>query len=251
MGEPENIEINLCNKIGEISNNFNFLQNLILIMKNELDTIKKGITNDNNFSELSFTAQNQMIRFLDNKDSSCTVSDTCIRLLEGGIYKILRVYSRDGPDEALTLIDKYLKTSNFSSYKKKCNSECLNNAMQIYHTLKELISTKKTEKIKLKEELIALNDDIHFEVGIENKIYDLINPISNVLRIRILINLQNGGKTYTQLEEKMGIKAGHLLFHIDKLIKIGYISQENKLYLLTIKGLKILKYLSLLKDELL
>lgn len=251
MRNPENIEINLSNKIGEISDNFNFLQNLILIMKNELDTIKKGITDDNIFSELSLMARKQMIKFLDNKDPSCRLSDACIRLLEGGIYKILQAYSEKGSNEAIKLIEKYLKTSNYSFYKKKCNSECLTNAMQIYHTLKELIGNKKAEKTKLRDELIAINDDIHFQEGIEKKIHELINPLSNVLRIKILIELKNGGKTYTQLEEKMGIKAGHLLFHMDKLIKIGYITQENKLYLLTVKGLKILNYLSLLKEELL
>ncbi|MFX1274081.1 MAG: winged helix-turn-helix domain-containing protein [Promethearchaeota archaeon] len=250
MEESKNSLMNINKKLDSMNKNFNSLQDLILIVKKELAIIKKGIINETSFSKLSLTAQKQMIQFLDNKDPECKISDACVRLLEGGVYKILRIYSENGPDGAVELINKFLKTTNYEFYKDKCNNECLNRSIQIYHSLKELIITSRKEKIKFTQELIAFDDDTCFEEGVVENIYKILSPLSNVLRLKILTNLQNGGRTYSQLEEDIGIKAGHLLFHMEKLISIGYISQENKKYLITMKGLKILKYLHGLKEEL-
>ena len=63
-------------------------------------------------------------------------------------------------------------------------------------------------------------------------------------------NLRKGGKTYSQLEIQMGIKAGHLIFHLEKLINAGYVAQEKRIYVITVNGLKALKFLFNLREEL-
>ena len=63
-------------------------------------------------------------------------------------------------------------------------------------------------------------------------------------------NLRKGGKSYSLLEKFTGIKAGHLRFHLEKLINGGYIIKEKKNYILTINGLKVLKFLYELRAEL-
>ncbi|MFW9989636.1 MAG: winged helix-turn-helix domain-containing protein [Candidatus Odinarchaeota archaeon] len=237
------------NKLDKIDKKFNFLQDIILQMKNELEILKKANTKDQYFSKLTFAAQKGMIHFLDNKDPECERINLCVRLLEGGIYKVLQVYNQQGPNKAINLLDSYLKTSDYKFYKKKCNKDCLSNSMQIYSTLKDLI-TAAQDNIKIyTEELISLNNDLNFNDGIEDEINRILTPLSNVIRLKILKDLRNGGKTYSQLEKDIGIKAGHLIFHMEKLIKAGYVSQENRKYMITIEGLKALRYLIKLKEE--
>ena len=60
----------------------------------------------------------------------------------------------------------------------------------------------------------------------------------------------NGSGKTTLLEHLVGIKAGHLLFHIEKLREAGYITQENKKYLITLNGRKALSLISGLRNEL-
>ncbi|MFX1295865.1 MAG: winged helix-turn-helix domain-containing protein [Promethearchaeota archaeon] len=247
MNDAENQLIKINEKIDKLNNSFNFLQDLILKLTDELDFIKKSNIKEKFFSKLSLAARKQMIYFLKNKFSKCKASDLCIKLLESGTYKILRVYNQEGPSEAIELINSYC--SKIESFKTECDEDCLNNSMQIYLTLKDLITTS-IEKIKYTEELFALKKDSIFEDGSEDEINNIISPLSNVIRLKILKNLRKGGKTYSQLEKQMGIKAGHLLFHMEKLINAGYVMQKKRNYIITISGLKILKYLYGLKEEL-
>jgi DNA-binding transcriptional ArsR family regulator len=130
------------------------------------------------------------------------------------------------------------------------NNECLKNATNIFILLKDLINTSNELSRKYSEELIVLEQTSLLEFENEEEINNMLRPLSNVLRLKILKNLSKGGKFYSQLEEAIGIKAGHLLFHIEKLIKAKYVKQEDKKYLITLNGLKALRFLHGLKEEL-
>ena len=116
--------------------------------------------------------------------------------------------------------------------------------------IKELITDSKELSARYFEELTLLEEEPEMEDVNEELINNMLTPLSNVIRLQILKHLSKGGKYYSQLEALTGIKAGHLLFHIEKLKDANFVIQENKKYLITLKGRRALNLISGLKKEL-
>lgn|SRR5271157_606806 len=76
----------------------------------------------------------------------------------------------------------------------------------------------------------------------ENIVTDVLDPVSNKTRIQILKALYYETKTFSALSELTGLRAGNLLFHLQKLLNVGMIIQrhEGGDYMITDKGYKVL-----------
>lgn len=77
----------------------------------------------------------------------------------------------------------------------------------------------------------------------ESIVEDILEPISNKKRIQILKALYYEAKTFSALSELTGLRAGNLLFHLQKLLISGMVIQrhEGGDYMITDKGYKVLK----------
>ena len=75
-----------------------------------------------------------------------------------------------------------------------------------------------------------------------NRVEKTISPLSNRWRILILSDLSKGGKSFTNLSQSLGLRTGHLQFHLRLLKSAGYIGNDsNHNYALTDKGATALK----------
>ena len=76
----------------------------------------------------------------------------------------------------------------------------------------------------------------------EDVVAQVLEPVSNKTRIKILKALYYDTKTFTALSELAGLRAGNLLFHLQKLMGGGMIIQrhEGGDYMITDKGYKVL-----------
>jgi DNA-binding transcriptional ArsR family regulator len=76
----------------------------------------------------------------------------------------------------------------------------------------------------------------------EDIVAGILEPISNKTRIRILKAVYYEPKTFSALSELTGLRAGNLLFHLQKLLNGGMIIQrhEGGDYMITDKGYKVL-----------
>jgi DNA-binding transcriptional ArsR family regulator len=251
MNDLENSLLKISEQLKELNNKINFLQDTILIMKSEMELIKKSNVQGNKLMDLTKIADENIATFLDNRPKDCQILDYCTTLMEKGTFRILRTLMEKGNEAAINKINKYINFSESSAASKACPSkECLKNATNIFRILKDLVIDSKELSLRYLEELKILDEESFFDEGSEKEVFDLLTPLSNVIRLKILKYLSKGGKLYSELEEEMGIKAGHLLFHINKLIEKRYLVQENKKYLITTNGLKALKLLNELKKEL-
>jgi DNA-binding HxlR family transcriptional regulator len=80
---------------------------------------------------------------------------------------------------------------------------------------------------------------------------NIVNPISNKTRLQILQSIYRGENRFTDLSSTTGLEGGQLLYHIKKLTESGYVSQtQNKDYVLSTKGLRVLVMLAQLSNEL-
>ncbi len=241
----------ISKQLKELDKKIIFLQDMLFNVKNELDLIKKSRIQENYFSHMTKIADENLVNFLDNRPKDCNILDYCTTLIEKGIFRVLRTLLEKGEVAAINKIDKYLRFSESSPASKACpDTECLGNAIDTFRLLKDLITDSKELSSRYFEELTLLDQEPDLEEANEEQLNNILTPLSNVIRLKILKNLSKGGKYYSQLEDATGIKAGHLLFHIEKLKEAGYVIQENKKYLITLNGRKALNLITGLRKEL-
>jgi len=123
--------------------------------------------------------------------------------------------------------------------------------MAVVKTLEELIGNSKELSEKFTKDIYTTKNWSGFEEIREEEVCNLLAPLSNITRLKILKNLGKGGKNFAQLERQMGIKGGHLQFHLNTLIQAGYVVQEKPQgrYLITMNGLKALRFSYELREE--
>ena len=70
---------------------------------------------------------------------------------------------------------------------------------------------------------------------------DVIEPVANKNRVAILLAIHNGSNRFSDLEEKLDLQAGHLLYHLNPLKKSGLLVQdEKKNYSISDRGIAVL-----------
>jgi predicted transcriptional regulator len=77
----------------------------------------------------------------------------------------------------------------------------------------------------------------------------LFEPLGNDSRLKILASLYEGKKSFSELSKIVDLKAGHLAFHLRKLVNAKLIAQEASKgdYIITQKGLTLVKELQVLQ----
>ena len=246
----ENFE-KIDKKLEELNKKITILQDLILYMKTEFDIINKSKSEKECLSQLIIIADQNMNLFLDERDTNCKLLDICTTVIEKGIFEVLHTFTEKGHKSALNIILDYKKFSEEYINTKKCpNIKCMNKAIKIFQTLWNLITISKEESKNNVKNIFSMNKELNNREGSEKEEYNLLNPLSNENRLKILKKLSKGGTYYTQLERQIGIKGGHFHFHLNKLVKSGYVIQEENKgkYLITINGLKALKFLFELRE---
>ncbi len=83
------------------------------------------------------------------------------------------------------------------------------------------------------------------------KVEVLIGPLSNAIRVGVLLELKAREGGLTELSRRMGLQKGHLQFHVKILSEAGYVLLDRRthLYFLTSRGERALKGLGeMVKD---
>ena len=79
----------------------------------------------------------------------------------------------------------------------------------------------------------------------------VLDPVAHKARLQIMLSIFRGENRFADFISATGLKGGHLLYHLNKLLDSGLIQQyESKDYVLTRKGLKTLILLAQMGEEL-
>ena len=176
-----------------------------------------------------------------NVIQDCNVIDNCTNYIERAVTEIIQTYFNKGSQPALDLLDFYLNPLLKNKSATNCFDEhCLGNFRNVLQTLRESIESSRHAHVQLSAEIFAPAKWAGQKQVGEEEICTRLVPLVNVTRLRILKILEKGGRNYASLERETGIKAGHLRFHLNKLITAGYVSHEKPQgrYLITRNGLK-------------
>ena len=237
-------------KLEEIERKISFLQDLAIKTKTKLDLISNSIIKKNYISELTKIADEDLKSFLKSRPTDCRILDRCTTMIEKGTIKVLRIFIEKGVTAADELIDTYIEFANKPASIATCSDKlCLDKAMSIFNALKKLIqSVKKTESKSIE---VLYKDNKFFDKleGSKGE-SDLMSPLSNEKRIKILKILSNGKLLYNQIEDNVGIKGGPFHFHLKKLLEAQLVEQTSeKTYSITNKGTRALQLLFDFKEE--
>jgi DNA-binding transcriptional ArsR family regulator len=232
-------------RLEEIRENIATLQDSMLSMKTALETVTRREVEKECSAELTMKTNENVDNFLKERPSNCSVMDRCGRRVEKATSMILRAYMEQGTRAAVEKAKHHVEAATGLQKKIKCpDDRCFKNAINTFKTLEELLEATTEASAKLTKDLYALKRSPGYEEVREEEICNLLAPLSHVKRLKILKNLEKGGKNYAQLERQIGVKSGHLQFHLNNLTHAGYVTQEKPQgkYLITMKGLKALRF---------
>jgi DNA-binding HxlR family transcriptional regulator len=76
------------------------------------------------------------------------------------------------------------------------------------------------------------------DTSFPDKVEELLSPLCNALRVRILMVLEKERMGLAELGRELGLEKGHIQFHLKALVSPGYIVYDKKshLYSITAKG---------------
>jgi DNA-binding transcriptional ArsR family regulator len=244
MTDIEKRIMKIDKRLEEIRKNITTLQDTILSMRTALETVTRREVEKECSAELTLKTNENVDKFLKERPSNCSIMDQCGRRVEKATSMILRAYMEQGTKTAMEQAKTHVEAATKLYEKIKCpDDQCFKNAINTFKTLEELLATTEASR-KFTKDLYTPKRWPGSEEVKEEEICNLLAPLSHVIRLKILKNLEKGGKNYAQLERQIGVKSGHLQFHLNNLTQAGYVTQEKPQgkYLITMKGLKALKF---------
>ncbi|MHA1803499.1 MAG: DUF7347 domain-containing protein [Promethearchaeota archaeon] len=252
MIEQQKNFLGIHEKLAELDNKVNMLQDLMLKMRNDFKIFYETNLRFKSMARVHERVNSSYNTFYTEIPSSCRAKEQCSLIVENKVLKALRIYQMEGSREALKYMQESKEKLKRLAIRAKCeNDACMTNVYNIFTALDELInkSQEKKEITELDGELLDIDVPI-LEEEIDEDISDFLIPLSNKVRLRILKILTRGMKLFTELEQESGIKGGHLQYHLKYLLKASFIEKQGTYYQITAHGLIILKNLNQLKKKL-
>jgi DNA-binding HxlR family transcriptional regulator len=187
---------------------------------------------------------NQDIALMLKED--CQNKDKCLEHYKNTIEENTEVIKQSGPKVALADLDDRIAENELMVEKTK-SKQCQNCFSNF---------DKKLKREKRAYQEIVLVKDVNDDKIVNNQSLDipfllrnLFEPLGNDSRLKILASLYEGKKSFSELSKIVDLKAGHLAFHLRKLVNAKLIAQEASKgdYIITQKGLTLVKELQVLQ----
>ena len=178
----------------------------------------------------------------------CQNRDKCLEHYKNTIEENTRVIKQSGPKVALADLDDRIAENELMVEKNK-GQQCGNCFSNFDKKLKR--EKRAYQEIVLVKDVS--NDKIvnHQSLDIPFLLQNLFEPLGNDSRLKILAIVSEGKKSFSELSKIVDLKAGHLAFHLKKLVNAKLIAQEASKgdYIITQKGLTLVKEMMTLQKQ--
>lgn len=165
----------------------------------------------------------------------CKNQPQCLQRFKTLATENIQLIRNQNIQEALSDLDNKIAAMEQTIQKAKgTNCECCHQYFQ-----KRLRSEKRAlQTIVLVEKPL---DPQAADPDIDGIVTDVLEPLANAARLKILFSTIEGKKSFSRLSQLSGLRGGHLIFHLKKLIDAGFIAQEENKgdYYITQRGLII------------
>ncbi len=176
----------------------------------------------------------------------CSKKGKCFEHFKSKIDDNTRVIRESGSRKAMSDMDDKI-TENELMVEKTKGYTCEACFANFHKRLKR--EKRAYQEITLVEDIDKNKDadviDIQFLVD------SMLGPLANYSRLKILFSINQGKKSFSELSKIVGLKAGHLTFHLKKLVEANLIAQEASKgdYVITQRGLNMINKISPLATE--
>lgn len=201
-------------------------------LKNEFRKMEGTILRDRLKSVENALSQNRLFMYADQLDEEleedslrlmkdkCEDQEKCAKRIWKLFSENFDLIKKSKIKEAFEDLDKKIVyTKQMAEETKKCEG-CFRNVHKKLKREKRAFQTiTLVEKNWLDKEPVNL--DIAFLVK------SFLEPLANQKRLAILFSLYEGKKSFSQLSRLINLKAGHLIFHLNKLLAANIIAQEG------------------------
>lgn len=227
------------------------LREEISLLRKELQRIEASLIAERLQSVERAMAQNYIELYLDQAEEGmdetvehilreeCRKRELCKQNFKNSLIESFNAYRKEGLKEALIKLDEELIHVE-AALKKSINTSCETCYRKLQKSLQK--QRKNLQKIaglrSTAEEL-----ETRKQVDLSNLVKDVLEPIANPARLKILIAVHQGRKGFSELSEVTGMKGGHIIFHLKRLLHSGLITQNGRKgdYIITSKGEKVIK----------
>ncbi|HTY74484.1 MAG TPA: winged helix-turn-helix domain-containing protein [Candidatus Nanoarchaeia archaeon] len=181
---------------------------------------------------------NQDVAMLLKED--CQNRDKCLEHYKSTIEENTQVIKQSGPKVALADLDDRIAETELMVEKTK--------GQQCGNCFSNFDKKLKREK-RVYQEIVLVKDVSNDKIvnssslDIPFLLQNLFEPLGNDSRLKILSSVYEGKKSFSELSKIVDLKAGHLAFHLKKLVNTKLIAQEASKgdYIITQKGLTLVK----------
>ncbi len=204
--------------------------------KQQLELILASSRKDMANTMIGYVMEDAKCSLDDNMVKQCSMRDTCrskfMEILENNAGSLRQ---DSVSDDAILKNKSMLSGIKTKAPYKRCDT-CFSEVSGLFD---KQVSLMRSLQIYDTGEPKALDITAISE---ENIVTNILEPISNKTRIQILKALYYEARTFSALSELTGLRAGNLLFHLQKLLGSGMIIQrhEGGDYMITDKGYKVL-----------
>jgi DNA-binding HxlR family transcriptional regulator len=236
----------------------NSLRQEIKSLRNDVNRIEESVLKQRLLAIEETLSQNHLLVYANQRSetidenlscmlkSDCDKKGKCLEYFKAKIEDSTRAIKESGPKKAISNIDDKIAENELMVEKNK-GSTCEACFANFHKKLKR--EKRAYQEITLVEDTsktVSVNGlDIQFLVD------NLLEPLANHSRLTILSSVSEGKKSFSELSKIANMKAGHLAFHLRKLMSAKLIAQEATKgdYIITQKGLELIKELGSLQLE--
>lgn len=177
--------------------------------------------------------------------SDCPTKGKCIPYFKGKIDDNTQAI-KAGPVKAILDLDEKIVETQVLIEKNK-GSTCESCFTEFQKRLKR--EKRAYQEITLVEDTSKPPSDNGLDITF--LVDTFLEPLANYSRLTILSSVNQGKKSFSELSKITNIKAGHLAFHLRKLVAAKMVAQEATKgdYVITQRGLELIKKLESLQPE--
>lgn len=177
--------------------------------------------------------------------TDCPKRGKCLPYFKGKIEDNTQTI-KEGPKKAILDIDNKIAENQLMIERTK-GSTCENCFTEFHKRLKR--EKRAYQEITLVEDLNKTTPNNSLDIAFLVDTY--LEPLANYSRLTILSSVTQGKKSFSELSKITSIKAGHLAFHLRKLVAAKLVAQETTKgdYVVTQRGLELIKKLESLQQE--
>ncbi|MBO8180328.1 MAG: winged helix-turn-helix transcriptional regulator [Archaeoglobus sp.] len=234
----------LLEKIEEIGTKVDVLQDSVMVLGTAVEALVEKNSREEFLSELKVAVRDEYYKIKELSPDSCKFRSFCLSRVDKATSRVIRIYAERGSEDALEELKKHKEAVSRYLNSTVCpDRNCMESIVDTFETLESFIR----QSMEIKEHRRAvLRQWKKIEEIDEELLAEILSPLSNPIRIKILKTLARGGKSYAELERAVGIKGGHLQFHLRNLMEAGYVAQEGlrKRYVITHTALSVLNQLA-------